>query len=267
MVNPQNLQRHVIGVKSLYLMTEFDQFRGGADFSQLEVVVPTLMLLRRIRGFPSSLRIGEPAYTPAQCRQFLLDAESVGSAFARFLIVSANEPVNEGKDDWLRTMVELSPKYHSFPAVALRSSWRAAAARLGSIVSLLNDLAPTMTDQATRKSFEQHCLEHDETGLSLQDLLDPRLVIFSPLASDYLQACLLQRVVTNYLAPDCFILKPMILNRYLELVAMPDCDADQSWMVGANRKEAFVVNNTSHDTLRATLRAVRELPIPMPLPV
>ncbi len=239
-------------------MTESDQIHVDASLSQIGVVTSTLMLLRKIRGFPRSLHVGDPDYTPAQRRQFLLDAELVGSVCAHRLIVPPNRPVTEEGDNWFRTMIELSPKYFGFPAVT-RSSLEEAAQRVESNLGLLNALAPTITNPDTQAEFQKHLLDDNATGLSFQDLFDHQLAIFSPLATDYLTACLLRRFVAIYLTPDCFILKPVILDRYLELVAMPDCDKDQSWMVGINRSGVFIENNSSYDTLKATWRAVRRL--------
>ena len=53
---------------------------------ETDVITSTITLLRKIRGFPTSLYIGEPAYTPAQIQQFLLDVELIGLSTADLLI-------------------------------------------------------------------------------------------------------------------------------------------------------------------------------------
>lgn len=243
-------------------MTEFDQIHVGVEPSQIDVITSTLILLRKIRGFPQSLYVDDPAYTSVQHRQFLLDAELVGSVCARFLIVPPDKPVTEERDGWLSMMAELSSKYFSFPEIQ-RSSLSEATHRVVSSLGLLHALTPTISNPDTQMEFQKHLLSDNGNDLSFQDLLDHRLAILSPLATDYLTACLLRRFVTTYLTPNCFILKPIILDRYLEPAVMPDFDENQSWMVGINRGGVFVENSTSYDTQRATWRAVRKL-CPMP---
>ena len=105
--------------------------------------------------------------------------------------------------------------------------------------------------------LEQYILETEATGLSIQDLYDNSLMVFSPLSTDYLTACLLHRFARLYLTLECFRIKPIILDGYLKPVAIPEVSRDNPWMTGVDRIEAFVENNYSFGTLRATQRTIR----------
>lgn len=217
-----------------------------------EVITATIALLRKIRGFPMSLRIGDPAYTPAERQQFLLDAERIGLSCANLLLAPPDKGTMEDEERlWREDMDVLSPKYSSFPEIAVRRAYPE-----DTLVNIESMLAHLELPPREFHTLEEYILEKKATGLSVQDLYDNRLMIFSPLSTDYLKACLLHRFAMLYLTPVCFRVKPIILDRYLEPRAMPDISGDNTWITGVDRIEAFVEGNTSYETLTATQRAI-----------
>lgn len=224
--------------------------------STTDVITHTIRLLRKIRGATEGLYVGDPDYTPAQRRQFLVDAEQAGSVAAGSLMVSHNESVAEKKDEWLKMMGELSPKYAKFKEVS-RHSLDPAARRVEVISDSFRSFGPSVANSVFQRGFQEFLQNLQGFGtadVSVRHLTDNRLVIFSPLAADYLIASLLHRFTDIYLSHDCFRLKPIILDRDLRPVAIPNINDD---LPGTKRLRAFVENSTSgQHTLRAVLRVM-----------
>lgn len=230
--------------------------RTEQEYSEGEIVTSTLTILRKIRGFPLSLWMGDPDYTPAQVQQFLLDAERIGMTCAQLLIDPLDgEATEERVKAWLSIRDELDTKYSRFPSIPTGRPVENSVHKVLIALPSLRKRVPDRSRQETEEAL-QFILNQNETGLLVQDLYNNRLVVFSPLSADYLEACLVHRVVET-LTPSGFRLKPIILTGDRlkpEPVAMPD---PGDWMIGINEMGAFVENNTSYGTLKATLRAMR----------
>lgn len=259
-------------------MIKPDQGEIPQDLSQTDVITHTLRLLRKIRGFQESLWpeglylesldpechypeslyiIAGPGYTPAQQRQFFLDAKRGGEVCAKLLIVPPDKPVVEEKNVWLEMMADLSTKYSNFPEItAMKSPLEEAAQRVGRTIRTLKILAPTIADSSTQKDFGRRFPFWYEDNLSLTRLCDKKRAIFSPLATDYLTACMLHRFIEIYVTPDCFSLRPVILNSRLRPAVMPEFIESLGWLKGIEEVGVFIENRNTGATGKATWEAV-----------
>lgn len=234
-------------------MIKPDQGEIPQDLSQTDVLIRTLGLLRKIRGFP--------AYTFAQARQFFLDAERSGVVCANLLIVPPDKSVVEEKNIWLKMMAELSTKYSNFPEITvMRSPLEDAAQRVGRTIRTLKILVPTIADSSIQKDFDRSFPFWYEDDLSLKSLCNNKKTVFSPLSTDYLTACMVRRFIEIHVTPDCFRLRPIILDSYLRPVVPPDFIESLGWLESAEWVSVFIENRNTGATRRATWEAV-----PMPL--
>lgn len=99
-----------------------------------------------------------------------------------------------------------------------------------------------ISERAQFAELEKVVIRQNEAPFNLSDLSDNQLLILSPLSTDYLMACILQKVVQQFLTPACFRLKPLILSHkfdtLLKPLAIPD-PKDPS-LAGITRVEIFV---------------------------
>lgn len=233
-------------------MIQPEQIEIPQDPSSTDVITHTLRLLRRIRGVTEGSSFGSPPWSLEQRRRFLIDAERVGSACASFLIAPPGESMVEERDVWYKMMVELSPGYSNRREVTyMGDSLEGSTQRVHGKLRLL---AHIITDSRMQEEFQRYFRDWGENKLSLEDILDNRRIVFSPLSTDYLTAALLHRFAEVYLASECFRLKPIIFDRNLRLaVAITDYVEDFD---AIKRIGVFVECSTSGGTLRATWRAI-----------
>lgn len=221
--------------------------------------IVTLAGLRGIRNYSIENDIildDDP--TSSQWQEPLKDAESLGSACAAYSIDAATgRDVLEQRGRWLSWINALSDKYGMSLAIGrlLESSTNIV---INSYLSLFEGIAKSHTGQAL-KSVEELVLKRNQADFSLPDLYNNRLLVFSPLSTDYLLACLLNKTIQRSLSLTCFRLKPLILSRtrgwgYRPL-AIPD-PKDES-LADITRVEVFVDNpSTDSRTIRVATEAV-----------
>ncbi len=135
-------------------MVKPDQIEIPQNPSETDIIAHSIRLLRKIRGFTEGKSIWDPPYTPIERRQFLLDAEQVGSVCANSLITPVNTTGVEERDTWFSTMVGLCPKYSSKREVtwmgySLDNTVRRMEVKLGA----LQYWAPRIIDPKTQKTF------------------------------------------------------------------------------------------------------------------
>lgn len=222
-----------------------------------EVLKITLITLRRMRGAAEQEECyRNPRSTTAQ--RILSDAEALGLSCAETL-VNTKIPEEDSGKSWSILIENLSKRYNAAPVSrhAGRYNEESALERLYPDLSLLNCFSG--------EPFEQYSQDFNEMvlgtgnrslfGLSGEDIFDNQIVVFSPLSTDYLKACLFQRHVQLFVSPNCFRLKPIILDRCLRPVAVPVSDNES--IADFCKTRVFVEDNLSNSTLRASLNAVR----------
>lgn len=220
-----------------------------------EILKTTLISLRMIRGAAEQNEAGYHNPTSSVSLDLLNDAEALGQSCATKLINTGNIE-GEQENSWNIIVQRLSNKYLTSPISRYKGKDNETntVGRLNSILRLLGVFSGEALNQHVH-DLDKYILESGRTGLSLEDISNNQTIVLSPLSTDYLIACLLQRHIQQSDSPQSFRLKPIILDSYLIPIAIPhlkDKNLDSLCKV-----RVFIENNTSNETLKASLKAAQ----------
>lgn len=230
------------------------------EHSSGTVTSATLGALRGIRQTFWRSLIGKINPISPENQESLEDTEALGSACATYLVaLVTGKQIAEAGEQWIHIVSAVTQKYNLCDIVQSHLA-EPRNNVVDSYWGILEDLADGRTNPRYLKLIEREILDHNQAGFALSDLYDSHLIVFSPLSTDYLIACLLHKSVQQFLSPSCFKLKPLILSphdAYIapRLIAMPNY-LDDSY-ADLTKAGIFTENNTSYQTMRASKEAVR----------
>lgn len=159
----------------------------------------------------------------SQNQDYLADAEGLGKSCADYLVNTYRGKDKE--EEWFRQVNVLAEKYglqHYIPRIASEPY----DLYICSKADMFKDFCRRPKKPEDLEYINRDILVRNRASFSLQDLYNPRMIIFSPLSTDYLLAYLLRKFVEISLSEDYFMLKPIIVSSrnayWMRVLAMPD---------------------------------------------
>lgn len=192
-------------------------------------------------------------------KKSLKDAEDLANAGADYIFdLMENRKNSNQRKHWLAQVEQTENRYGRIDLPGFFDGKRA------SFTDYFEGCFEFIKSYSNNRDFDLSVILHlDSNGLSPQDLYDRRLLVLSPLSSDYLIASFIQKCVRQFLSPQCFSLKPIILNmrraretKPLKVLAVPDFRDPEFSEV--ERVGLFLDSYGSCRTLCAGKRAVTE---------